>query len=258
MDGAGPPVRHNASSETRQGDVADGAVNGRRVPPKTSDKAVATRAALVELAADLFATRGYLQTSIRDIARAASLTSGAIYGHFRNKADLLAEAISLHTTRELENAYRASANGPTALHVMILRRLTGRYPERRRLRALILQGAAAAVTDPETRERLREEQMEHLQVWIDGYEAHRDELGLDPSIDVHDAVLYTWAGEVGLGVLEAIGITPHSKKNWADMAARFGRALTLSPDEVDAAPQATDPTSGSRLPRSKGATKRAR
>lgn len=205
--------------------------SGGRTPPRTSDKAIATRAALVELAAELFASQGYLQTSIRDIARAASLTSGAIYGHFRNKADLLAEAISLRTSRELENAYRLSGSGTSALHVQILRRLTARYPERRQLRALILQGAAAAVTDPETRERLREEQMAHLQVWIDGYTANLEELGIDPSVDLHDAVLYTWASEVGLGVLEALGIRPHSKKSWADMAARFGRGLTLPPEE---------------------------
>lgn len=215
------------------------AANGGRTPPRPSEKAIATRASLVELAAELFATRGYLQTSIRDISRAAGLTSGAIYGHFRNKADLLAEAINLRTSRELDNAYRLSGTSPTARHVQILRRLTGRYPERRQLRALILQGAAAAVTDPETREQLRAEQMGHLQAWIDGYESQRAELGLDESIDVHDAVLYTWASELGLGVLEAMGITPHSKRSWSDLSARFGRALTLRPDEVDAPAPAT-------------------
>ena len=198
---------------------------GRRTPP--SQKAIATRAALVELAADLFATQGYLQTSIRDIARSASLTSGAIYGHFRNKADLLAEAISLRTRRDLESAYR-----PTGLeqeHVETLRRLTYRYPERRELRALVLQGAAASLTDDETRERLREEQLEHLRSWVAGYEANREQLGIDPSVDLFDAVLYTWAAEVGLGVLEALGIEPRRRRSWADMAARFGEALTLPP-----------------------------
>jgi hypothetical protein len=34
-------------------------------------------------------------------------------------------------------------------------------------------------------------------------------------------------------MLEAIGITPRSKKGWADMAARFGRSLTLSADAAD-------------------------
>jgi AcrR family transcriptional regulator len=204
----------------------------RRVRRKPTDRALATRAALVEVSADLFAANGYLQTSIGDIARAASLTSGAIYGHFRSKAELLAEAISLRTKQDLELAFRLSPNVDHQ-HVAILRRLSYRYPERRQLRALILQAAASAVADPETRERVREEQMEHLQAWIDGYEGNRAGLGIDPSVDIHDAVLYTWAAELGLGMLEAIGIAPRSKKGWADMAARFGRSLTLSADAAD-------------------------
>lgn len=200
----------------------------RRPPLRTSPKAVATRAALIELAADLFATRGYLQTSIRDIAREASLTTGAIYGHFRNKADLLAEAISSRTESDLESL-RTTGRPDEGVpeHVATLRRLTARYNERRQLRALILQGAAAALTDDETRDRLRDEQMAYLQSWIDAYTEHRDELGLDPQLEIRDAVLYTWAAEVGLGVLEAMGIEPRSKKSWADMAARFGQAMTI-------------------------------
>lgn len=203
----------------------------RRPPLRTSPKAIATRAHLVELAAELFATRGYLQTSIRDIARAADLTTGAIYGHFRNKADLLAEAISSRTVTDLESLsmnIAGSASGSSEpTHVETLRRLTSRYLERRQLRALILQGAAAALTDDETRERLRDEQLAHLQRWIDAYEEHRDDLGIDPSVDIREAVLYSWAAEVGLGVMEAVGIEPRTKKGWGDMAARFGRGLTL-------------------------------
>ena len=202
--------------------------NGQRPPLRPSPKAVATRTALVELAAQLFATRGYLQTSIRDIASEADLTTGAIYGHFRNKADLLAAAISARTRTDLETSWRVP-RGPRR-HVEVLRRLTFRYPERRELRALILQGAAAALTDDETRQRLRDEQRAHLQVWIDGYTANRAELEIDGSVDIGDAVLYTWAAEVGLGVLEALGIEPRTKKGWADMAARFARSLTLAPE----------------------------
>ncbi len=198
---------------------------------RSSAKAVATRAHLVELAADLFATRGYLQTSIRDIARAADLTTGAIYGHFRNKAELLAEAVSVHTVSDLESPSAAIAAAATTpgvpAHVETLRRITGRYRERRDLRALILQGAAASLTDEETRTRLREEQLSHLRSWIDAYEEHRQDLGIDDAVDIREAVLYTWAAEVGLGILEAVGIEPRTKKGWGDMAARFGRGLTL-------------------------------
>lgn len=198
---------------------------------RPTDKAQATRRALIGLAAELFANRGYAQTSIRDVARQASMTTGAIYGHFRNKADLLAAAISLRTATDLEGQRFEVGAGP--VHISTLRKLNSDYAKRRQLRALIVEGAAAAHTDHETRDQVRDEQLAHLEGWIAGYESHRDDLGIDPSIDLHDAVLHTWAVEVGLGVLEAFGIQPNSKKSWGDLAARFGRSLLLSPSDVD-------------------------
>jgi AcrR family transcriptional regulator len=193
-----------------------------------AERALATRAALVELATEMFAEKGYIQTSIRDIARSASMTSGAIYGHFRNKADLLVEAINERTAVELE-AQSMGLDGEND-YVETLTRLARDYPKRRRLRALILQGAAASLTDEETRARLREEQLSHLRVWIKGYEQERERLGIHPDVDLHSAVVYTWAVEVGLGVLEAIGIEPKSRKGWADIHNRMGRSLRLDPD----------------------------
>ncbi len=191
--------------------------------PARAPKAAATRAALVDLAAELFAERGYVQTSIRDVARAAKVTTGAIYGHFRNKADLLAEAINVRTTTELE----AHSMVPGADHVETLTRLARQSSRRRRLRALIVQGAAGAHTDAETRARLHDEQLAHLRTWIAAYEEHRDRLGIDDEVDLQAAVLYTWAVELGLGVLEAFGIEPKSKKGWADIHGRLARGLKL-------------------------------
>jgi AcrR family transcriptional regulator len=196
---------------------------------KTAEHALATRAALVDLAGELFAERGYIQTSIRDISRHASVTSGAIYGHFRNKADLLAEAISRRIADDLEA--ETMGNPDEADHVEILTRQARNSPRRRRLRALIVQGAAAAQTDDETRERLREEQRAHIDVWIEGYEQQRGRLGFDPSVDVEAAVLYTWAAELGLGVLESVGIEPRSVEAWADIQNRVARSLQLPPDD---------------------------
>lgn len=197
--------------------------------PGHATETPSTRDALIDLAADLFAERGYIQTSIRDIARRGALTSGAIYGNFRNKADLLAAAISKRTRQQLEGEPAVSSG---TSHVDTLRLLSQAYPRRQQLRALILQGAAAAETDPETRTRLRQEQLEHLDSWITGYEANRERLGIDPSVDVRTAVLYTWAAELGLGILEALGIEPTSADDWADMAARCGRAMTLTAEDV--------------------------
>ena len=199
-----------------------------KVTGRGAEKALATRRALVELAAKLFAEHGYQQTSIRDIARQGSVTSGAIYGHFRNKADLLVAAINERTAEELE----AQSTGAMQTHyVDTLTRLSLAYPERRQLRALIVQGAAAAQTDPETRDRLREEQLSHLNAWLEGYEEARDRLGIDPGVDLQAVVAFTWAVEVGLGVLEAIGLEPESTEGWADVFNRLARGLQLPPDD---------------------------
>jgi AcrR family transcriptional regulator len=192
-----------------------------------SAKARETQAALLALAADLFAEDGYQQTSIRDIARRAGVTTGAIYGHFRNKADLLVEAIHQGTTEELEA--RTMGLGEDTDYVDTLTRVAREYPERRHLRALILQGAAAAPTDEETGRRLREEQLEHLDAWIAGYERERERLGIDPTLDIPTAVLMTWIVELGLGVLEAIGIEPTSSAVWADVVNRLARSFQLPP-----------------------------
>jgi AcrR family transcriptional regulator len=183
----------------------------------------------VELAADLFAEQGYAQTSVRDITRRAAMTTGAIYGHFRNKADLLAEAISVRTGEQLES--ETLATGEQLDYIEALTRLAREYPRRRQLRALIVQGAAAAQTDEETRTRLREEQLDHFRAWVAAYEAERARMKIDPSVDLEAAVLHTWAVELGLGVLESMGIEPRSKKAWADIQNRMARSLQAPPDD---------------------------
>jgi AcrR family transcriptional regulator len=52
-----------------------------------------TRRRLLEVANRLFRERGYTATSLDQIAEAADVTKGAIYGHFSSKEDLLLSAI---------------------------------------------------------------------------------------------------------------------------------------------------------------------
>jgi len=51
------------------------------------------RAHLLEIAAELFATRGYAQTTVRDIADEAGLLSGSLYHHFASKEAMLTEIL---------------------------------------------------------------------------------------------------------------------------------------------------------------------
>src|SRR5580698_9076720 len=53
-----------------------------------------TRQRLLAEAQRLFRERGYAATSLEQIADAADVTKGAIYGHFASKEDLLINALA--------------------------------------------------------------------------------------------------------------------------------------------------------------------
>ncbi|MFD8770543.1 TetR/AcrR family transcriptional regulator [Microbacterium oxydans] len=57
-------------------------------------RAVATRQRILTAAHDLFVTRGYRSTSLRDIAAAASVSHPGLLGHFASKDDLLGEVVA--------------------------------------------------------------------------------------------------------------------------------------------------------------------
>jgi AcrR family transcriptional regulator len=61
----------------------------REVPVKTS-----RRAELLALSANLFAERGYVSTTVRDIADAAGILSGSLYHHFDSKESMAHEIIT--------------------------------------------------------------------------------------------------------------------------------------------------------------------
>ena len=55
---------------------------------RTKEDALATRQRLLDAAEILFLAKGVSHTSLQDIARQAGTTRGAVYWHFKDKADL--------------------------------------------------------------------------------------------------------------------------------------------------------------------------
>src|SRR3954471_5996047 len=53
-----------------------------------------TRQRLLDAATEVFIEKGYEGTRVAEIARRAGLTTGAIYGNFGSKADLLTAALA--------------------------------------------------------------------------------------------------------------------------------------------------------------------
>src|SRR5438874_7977525 len=64
-----------------------------------------TRERLIEAAAQVFAEKGYDRAGVQEIARRAGLTTGAIYGRFTGKAELLHAAIESRTNDELDDLF---------------------------------------------------------------------------------------------------------------------------------------------------------
>lgn len=76
----------DASSTKMAHDVVD-------AKPKQPSPGVNRRNELVEIAGELFAEKGFLATTIRDIAEKAGIQSGSLYHHFDSKESLADELI---------------------------------------------------------------------------------------------------------------------------------------------------------------------
>nr|WP_314263263.1 multidrug efflux transporter transcriptional repressor AcrR [uncultured Moellerella sp.] len=85
---------------------------------KTKQQAEITRQEIIDAAITTFSERGVSTTSLADIAKAANVTRGAIYWHFKNKADLFSQACEFSDNQILsaEQHYRLKySNDPLAI-----------------------------------------------------------------------------------------------------------------------------------------------
>ncbi|MEW6118781.1 MAG: TetR family transcriptional regulator [Pseudomonadota bacterium] len=99
---------------------------------KTREDALATRDALLTAALQVFRERGVAHTRLADVAARAGVTRGAIYWHFRDKAELFAavcERGTLPVEALLAEASRTVQRDPLAtvkqLALMALKQLAG-------------------------------------------------------------------------------------------------------------------------------------
>ena len=72
-----------------------------------------TRRRLLDAAARAFARAGYGETSVRDIANAAGLTTGALYAHFPGKEDLFLVLLEERYQTKIDELTRLVAESST-------------------------------------------------------------------------------------------------------------------------------------------------
>jgi len=128
------------------------APSGRRAPK--GDKRQRTRAALIEAARELVRERGYDGTTLQDVAARAGMTSGAIYGNFRNREDLFV-ALGMTYWPPIVPRYRPNATFAEKMRALAEATLAA-IPERQRAASGRLTGMAYALTHEAMRARVQE------------------------------------------------------------------------------------------------------
>src|SRR6478672_3724236 len=133
--------------------MTEKSADSSRRRPK-GDKRDRTRATLLEAARALIREKGHARTTLAAVARRAGMTTGAIYGNFKNREDLF---IALGQTywAPVKPRLKPGATFAEAMHAMAEATLAA-IPERTTVAVGRLTGLAYALTSPNLRERVRE------------------------------------------------------------------------------------------------------
>jgi len=87
---------------------------------------VRTRQKVLDAARQLFAERGYEPATIRDIAKGAGMSTGAVFANFQDKAELF-EAVLSADMVQLAETLKAAATAETTVRARLLAALTAGY-----------------------------------------------------------------------------------------------------------------------------------
>lgn len=193
-----------------------------RVGPLTRERRrELTRTALIEAAAELFASNGFHATSLEEIAHAAGFTRGAIYKNFKSKEDILIAVVEWQQELQLA-AYADAIDDP---EVSVSDRVTvaadvwaRAFRRDRDLSLLELELRLHAMRDPKFREQFAKwdrKQRERI-AWFAAEQAQA--AGLQLTIPSEDLAALSLAGVEGLSLAAWI----HT-----DEAERYDRLVAL-------------------------------
>ncbi len=173
---------------------------------RTKEDAAVTRQKVLEAALKVFSVKGYTASKLDDVAQAANVTRGAIYWHFKDKADLFNTLVREVGLQRDEVIQQVIAEGGTFIDIFrrILIRLLQVVEEQRQVRAImelalfkvdqlpeLAEGQAVRL---EANRTLIRNMATFLQMGIDAGDVRAD---LDP----HDAARAAVAFQQGIATL---------------------------------------------------------
>jgi len=85
---------------------------------RTKEEAAVTRATVLKAALSVFSAKGYAAARLDDVAKTAQVTRGAIYWHFKGKADLYNTLLEELSARGTSVVQQAVSEGGTLLEIL--------------------------------------------------------------------------------------------------------------------------------------------
>ena len=188
-----------------------------------------TRDRLVAAAAEVFAEKGYDRAGVQEIARRAGFTTGAIYGRFRGKAELLQAAIEASSDDEFEQLFaenRFLGNATDIITTVGSHLVTEEFDNGQ---ALLLEAFVAARRDPEVATMLRrviDRRTDQLVTLVDEGKRTGE---IDPSLDTLSVVRFCHAVGFGWLLIGAAALERPSAVPWEQLITRLVGAVGEPP-----------------------------
>jgi AcrR family transcriptional regulator len=186
------------------------------------------REQLLDAAARVFAEKGYAGTKIMDIVKAAGLSSGAVYGRFSSKDELLMEAI---LSRYRKHAAARRHDDRTVAEMLV--EASTAEGALRDGEAMELEAYAAARREPEVAAAIAE-----------GRKRWRASIGplvrkavedgsASPNADLESVLYFMQTVRLGLLVQRGAGLTPADHDAWLRFMERLVGTMAGRRDRRD-------------------------
>lgn len=187
------------------------------------------RERLLRAAAAVFARQGYDGTKIMDIVRESGLSTGAVYGRFRSKNDLLREAIVSRSS----GAARLGADGIDRVADLIAAGVSRTGEPLTDGEALRLEAYVTARREPEVAQALAEANVAFHTAVAPLVEAAQHDGTLGDDVDPDAALFLVRILHLGLLLHRGSGLGGPDPAAWQTLVERIVASLGTSPTSED-------------------------
>jgi AcrR family transcriptional regulator len=193
-----------------------------------------TRERLLAAAAEVFGEVGYDRAGVQEIAKRAGFTTGAIYGRFRGKADLLLAAIAAQSHDELADLFAAQGEQEVAKRADDIITALGSHlvvEEFDHGQGLLLEAFVAARREPEVARMLRELLEERARALTRLIDEAKAAGVIDPTLESFPIVRFCHAVGLGFLLIGALDLERPQPEPWEALIQRLVAAVAEHPDD---------------------------